>query len=722
MGVESDVAFGSWIGIGLSASGAMKGADLWILKQDRNGVYMMQDSFSGDYVTPVADSRQDLELIVGPAGNGTLNYVFRRALVTVDPQDLPIVQNVENLMVWAHGSSSLSSSSILQHHQSTRGTFSLTLYPDPLTPKIIPPTDLQYFEVLMPNITLLPVLTTYKCVGFSVPDGDYHVTAVETLGRSSYIHHIVVWSCKNEASRTPYDCSIMNTDCTKFVIGGSRPGLVKSIRNFPAEVGLRLGTSQANKNLMLQIHYNNYDLNPSATDASGLKFYYTRTLRQFDMGSIVVGNLEINLAANNPNPTSLKPNVCSSKCTGTFPTNLTVFETKPHMHMLGASQRVDLVRNGVTQRQLLNAEYYDFNFQSFQTPGVFGEHQVLMPGDELHTTCTYGSTSGVSKATVYGPTTQDEMCFAFIHYYPAMEISACFSLQYPKYELCAIEENLPPVNSPDDIPVLPDTISLISFCSVIGYLSFLVLYLLSSCILPRVAKFKKPEKLTVYLLFVVPEFICFLLILAFFVRPVIVSIAQNSYWMMMTNTEYQFLVGCSFYMVNAFLYDMAFDKTLQPMLRLHHTAAIVTIVAGALAGILVTDPIMEQYILLSGFCLANHLAIDWIPHSFLILRKFVGKNARVTLVFRFLSIWPLTVYRGLVSILFGLICRYFSTRVNDVDAVFVGWTVFVASAFVVLYVSQVWAHMVYVKIQRKDQEGDELKEAGQEVEFLAMKE
>ena len=56
-----------------------------------------------------------------------------------------------------------------------------------------------------------------------------------------------------------------------------------------------------------------------------------------------------------------------------------------------------------------------------------------MAGDELRLSCTFKSTSRDS-VVYYGDGTQEEMCFAFVSYYPAMSFAAC--TQYGKLTIC----------------------------------------------------------------------------------------------------------------------------------------------------------------------------------------------------------------------------------------------------------------------------------------------
>ncbi|MBP6845324.1 MAG: hypothetical protein KA201_16335, partial [Kofleriaceae bacterium] len=63
---------------------------------------------------------------------------------------------------------------------------------------------------------------------------------------------------------------------------------------------------------------------------------------------------------------------------------------------------------------VLQDQPYDFEHQNFQLVAPFVE---LRPGDVLTTTCSYNNTTG---ATVrFGDSSDDEMCFTDLFYYPA---------------------------------------------------------------------------------------------------------------------------------------------------------------------------------------------------------------------------------------------------------------------------------------------------------------
>lgn len=91
----------------------------------------------------------------------------------------------------------------------------------------------------------------------------------------------------------------------------------------------------------------------------------------------------------------------------------------------------DVFQNGESSKGAINFmlcffqdDHYDFNYQ--QTRALSPPATVL-PGDTLVTECTY-STAGREKPTFGGYSTKDEMCMAFVVYYPRTELAACYSV------------------------------------------------------------------------------------------------------------------------------------------------------------------------------------------------------------------------------------------------------------------------------------------------------
>ena len=114
--------------------------------------------------------------------------------------------------------------------------------------------------------------------------------------------------------------------------------------------------------------------------------------------------------------------VCPAGCTKTMldgygPVNIT--GATLHAHFLGKNLSLAQYRHGKFIRYLARDDVFSYNNP---TSTNFNPPVTLFPGDELRTTCIYDTKKKI-KTTYYGDGTYDEMCFAFMNYYPKMNIS-----------------------------------------------------------------------------------------------------------------------------------------------------------------------------------------------------------------------------------------------------------------------------------------------------------
>lgn len=58
---------------------------------------------------------------------------------------------------------------------------------------------------------------------------------------------------------------------------------------YPEEAGLSIGGQNFNPYVMLEVHYNNPELQDGNVDSSGIRFIVTRSLRKYDAGVIELG-------------------------------------------------------------------------------------------------------------------------------------------------------------------------------------------------------------------------------------------------------------------------------------------------------------------------------------------------------------------------------------------------------------------------------------------------
>ncbi len=104
------------------------GADLWRLMEDENGVLVLSDMFVDDWVTPVLDTVQNVELLTAQqTAAGRTSFSFERRLITCDGganrvnhaignQDFDIRSHEVGNMIYAWGNNHASFS----YHGTTR--------------------------------------------------------------------------------------------------------------------------------------------------------------------------------------------------------------------------------------------------------------------------------------------------------------------------------------------------------------------------------------------------------------------------------------------------------------------------------------------------------------------------------------------------------------------------------------------------------------------------
>ncbi|KAJ3073462.1 hypothetical protein HDU99_001960, partial [Rhizoclosmatium hyalinum] len=170
---------------------------------------------------------------------------------------------------------------------------------------------------------------------------------------------------------------------------------------------------------------------------------------------------------------------------------------------------------------------------------------------------------------------------------------------------------------------------------------------------------------------------------------------------------------CNFIVASVFSYKILylvelirFGDEMQTMLKVHHLAAIIFGFGAGWTSISTTNVFLAQYIMWTGALGTIHAVVDCVPHIYLTLRQFKAP-ARLTNFFGFLSARPLTLFRLGNNILYVFVVRYFCLHVLDeFSPLFYFWTVFSAMIFLILAVTQVWAHRIYVAILDKDRKGE----------------
>lgn len=95
-----------------------------------------------------------------------------------------------------------------------------------------------------------------------------------------------------------------------------------------------------------------------------------------------------------------------------------------HSHLAGRRISLKHIRDGKELPHIVHENHFDFDYQ--QSHSLENEVKIL-PGDELITECVYG-TQDRKRPTLGGYAASQEMCLAFVVYYPRTELAGCYSM------------------------------------------------------------------------------------------------------------------------------------------------------------------------------------------------------------------------------------------------------------------------------------------------------
>ncbi|XP_015281365.1 PREDICTED: putative DBH-like monooxygenase protein 2 [Gekko japonicus] len=382
---ELQVQSTGWVAFGFTTHGELPGGDVVIGGVLPDGNMYFSDWHIVDEETIVEDESQDYEVLSMTEDETSTTITFRRYFQTCDPHDQPIT------------------------------------FP-------IPDDDTTYACTFIP----LPRVKTKHHI--------YKFEAVITPRNQTMVHHILVYACSN-ASVLPTgvsDCYGADPDfalCSQIVVGWAVGG---GSYMFPDETGISIGTPRDFQWIRLEVHYSNFDLIPGLIDNSGIRLYYTPELRPYDMGVLQTGLFTFPIHFLPPGVESFNSyGLCNTsqfeELNGIPVPDMHVFGYLLHTHLAGRGVRGVHYRDGKQLRILCEDNKYDFNLQ--ETRGL-KELVTFKAGDEFLVECRY-ETLDRTSLTFGGPSTLNEMCLAFLFYYPRNNISSCMG--YPNIQYVAQE-------------------------------------------------------------------------------------------------------------------------------------------------------------------------------------------------------------------------------------------------------------------------------------------
>ena len=443
------------------------GADLWRLMED-NGNLALSDMFVDDWVTPVLDTVQNVNLLTAQqTTSGRTSFSFERKLVTCDGganrvnfevgnQDFDIRSHEIGNIIYAWGNNH---DSFSYHGTTRRGYAAGFSFGDSSNDFGGALVDEEGREG-----------TDDGSSGSSDSSSEYNDTLTVNLINDAYtIDHtrstILVhthwtpppgaWAILNvaqvsEPSLSRYHHHMLFYGCSEPVANHSDPleergeGVCNEILAVSPGFGLAVGDGSEIHSFRVEVHYDG--LTPMTEDTLDPGAGYVITLapndgRVEEMGIMSTGTFGLAIPALKDRTHSenhfwgecVIPNDIPSE-------GVTVLYNFFHMHLKGRGMYVSHIRNGVELEPLGRQNYYDWWYQGTSgEPNEIG--RKLLPGDRLITHCYYDTRNseswhdrgGTPVSTTddyfpFGEGTDEEMCFNFIAYYPRHpSLTSCFS-------------------------------------------------------------------------------------------------------------------------------------------------------------------------------------------------------------------------------------------------------------------------------------------------------
>lgn len=281
-----------------------------------------------------------------------------------------------------------------------------------------------------------PQKTNYICKAFAFDEThlDQAFSFVPVVNNSKVVHHMVLY----ESSLTLKDygtdyfrCDGMpegSSPLWVWAIGGSAFTLPDNVKMTFGRGGVHVA--------VLQIHYDmSWSIDPSKemeTDSSGVILKFGGPVRELEAGMIMVGIPHERIFIPARTPIFTLSNECPSAITREIPHELVMFAVLPHMHTYGSRIESEVFHDGFSKGHIYNVEHWSFHNQR-----IYSSNIILEPGDSIVSRCIW-NTSGSSVAVKGGESSGDEMCYAFVFYYPKLnqQLGDCFGseeivVEYP---------------------------------------------------------------------------------------------------------------------------------------------------------------------------------------------------------------------------------------------------------------------------------------------------
>lgn len=248
--------------------------------------------------------------------------------------------------------------------------------------------------------SLAPGEEAYFCVYATVPR-DLNIKAFRPLGPPGTHHTVLTRTTATSPPDGTVRCNV-GTNGQSMIYGS---GVGAPDFEFPPTVGLHLAQGTR---LLLNLHLYNATDQPM-TGRSGTLYKEATAAEIPNLAELVLAGPTVTLRV--PPGTSTQTGNCQLSNVTNEPIH--VFALSQHMHKLGTHMKSTITRSGSPEIVLQDVPY-DFEEQKFH---LVDPHVQLLPNDTLTTHCTFNNTTG--GMVTFGESSDDEMCFTDLFYYPA---------------------------------------------------------------------------------------------------------------------------------------------------------------------------------------------------------------------------------------------------------------------------------------------------------------
>lgn len=417
-----------YLALGFSETGAMTGADMAIGYKDQDGNFVFENRHAMGFVTPEVsqDQKKNMQFLEGDQANGVTSFIFKKQNKADCLQtQADVATDAWQWFIYAFSQEN----TFAQHAPGNMGKQYVKLGTGETISvnQIQSIPDTKNFTIIQPEVTIPTAETTYCYTLHQMPAGEKNYILGEQPNASNkLLHHLVLYSCyglpdeyKDMVGKEP-NCNFENfsNPCNGFVTEWA-PGM--SGRTFEPGYGKPFGTDHY-EYVMLEVHYNNPEGIQGEKDNASYTLLYNDKPVDTEIGSLTLGDLQVEGWFLEPGkPLVAHSTVCTPECTDHWPSDgITAVSVFHHMHYRGRNARVQIIRDGQEIAPLSSLRNFEYGYQFQKSLNSI----KLLPGDKLITTCEY-DTSNDTEPVPGGLPSKDEMCFAWVDYYPANNILAC---------------------------------------------------------------------------------------------------------------------------------------------------------------------------------------------------------------------------------------------------------------------------------------------------------